>query len=87
MRWREPCCKTKGKTNKLNFNEQRELSQLPKKIEQLEKKITELQLQMAAPEFYQQDTQAIAKTTQELAEKEALLMKFYAQWEILEERL
>ncbi|MDR3503316.1 MAG: ATP-binding cassette domain-containing protein [Legionella sp.] len=84
---KNPAVKRSPSTNKLSFNEQRELSQLPKKIEQLEKKISELQLQMADPEFYQQDASAIAKINQSLAEDEAVLMEYYARWEALEERL
>jgi len=72
--------------NKLNFNEQRELSQLPKQIEQLEKKIGDLQLQIADPEFYQQDATHIAKVTQQLAKEEAVLESAFARWEALEER-
>lgn len=73
-------------SNKLNFNEQRELSQLPQKIEKLEQKINELQLQMAQPDFYQQDASAIAKVNQLLTADEALLAECYARWEALEER-
>jgi ATP-binding cassette subfamily F protein uup len=71
--------------NKLSFNEQRELAQLPQKIEQLEEKVAELQLQMADPKFYQQDTQKITKINQGLAEDEALLTQLYARWEALED--
>ncbi|CAM4450258.1 MAG: ABC transporter ATP-binding protein uup [Legionella sp.] len=84
---RNPTVKRSPSTNKLSFNEQRELSQLPQKIEQLEKKISELQLQMADPKFYQQDALAIAKINQSLAEDESVLMEYYARWEALEERL
>jgi len=70
-------------SNKLNFNEQRELSQLPQKIEKLEQKINELQLQMAQPDFYQQDASAIAKVNQLLT---ADVAECYARWEALEER-
>lgn len=84
---KNPAVKRSSSTNKLSFNEQRELSQLPQKIEQLEKKISELQLQMADPKFYQQDASAIAKVNQSLAEDEAVLMGYYARWEALEERL
>lgn len=84
---KNPAVKRSPSTNKLSFNEQRELSQLPQKIEQLEKKISELQLQMADPKFYQQDASAIAKINQSLAEDEAVLMEYYARWEALEERL
>lgn len=73
-------------SNKLNFNEQRELSQLPQVIEKLEQKIDALQVQMADPQFYQQDAQHIAKITQQLADEEALLAASFARWEALEER-
>ena len=84
---KNPAVKRSPSTNKLSFNEQRELSQLPQKIEQLEKKISELQLQMADPKFYQQDASTIAKINQSLAEDEAVLMEYYARWEALEDRL
>ncbi|MGC1183497.1 ATP-binding cassette domain-containing protein [Legionella sp.] len=74
-------------SNKLSFNEQRELTQLPQKIELLEKKIAELQLQMADPKFYQQEPRSIAQINQDMAEDEALLMNYYARWEALEKRL
>jgi ABC transport system ATP-binding/permease protein len=73
-------------TVKLNFNEQRELSQLPKKIENLEQKIALLHEKMAKPEFYQQNADAIAKYNQELAKEEATLAEFYQRWEFLEDR-
>lgn len=74
-------------SNKLSFNEQRELAKLPQKIEQLEKKIAELHLQMADSKFYQQEAPIIAKIGQTLAADEAKLKGFYAQWEALEERM
>ncbi|KTD67156.1 MULTISPECIES: ATP-binding cassette domain-containing protein [Legionella] len=80
-----PVVKRNVAANKLSFNEQRELAQLPQKIEQLEGKIAELQLQMADPKFYQQDAQIIAKINQGLAEDEELLTQFYARWEALED--
>ncbi|PJD93263.1 MAG: ABC transporter ATP-binding protein [Legionella sp.] len=73
-------------SKKLSFNEQRELAQLPKKIEDLEQAIQDLQLQMAVPEFYQQDDSAIAKISQKLATDEALLGEYYKRWEFLEEK-
>lgn len=78
--------KKSNSTNKLNFNEQKELSKLPQLIEKLEKKIEAIQLQMADPQFYQQDAQAIAKIGQELAKEEALLTEYFERWEALEER-
>lgn len=80
-----PVVKRNPTTNKLSFNEQRELAQLPQKIEQLEAKIAELQLQMVEPKFYQQDAQLITKINQGLAEDEDLLTRLYARWEVLED--
>ncbi|MFT4058314.1 MAG: ATP-binding cassette domain-containing protein [Legionella sp.] len=74
-------------SSKLSFNEQRELMQLPQKIEQLEKKISGVQQQMAESKFYQQDANTIAKINQGLAADEALLIELYARWESLEERM
>lgn len=71
---------------KLSFNEQRELAQLPQKIELLEKKINELHLKMADPEFYQQEAKLIAEINQQLARDETILAECYQRWEALEER-
>lgn len=73
-------------SNKLSFNEQRELGQLPQKIEALEKKINQLQLKMAEPEFYQQEAQIITEINQQLEQDEMMLTEFYARWEELAER-
>ena len=72
--------------NKLNFNEQRELSKLPQQIEVLEKKIEALHQQMATADFYQQDAQTIADVTKNLANEEELLSRYFARWEELEAR-
>ncbi|HAT8179067.1 TPA: ATP-binding cassette domain-containing protein [Legionella pneumophila] len=74
------------KVKNLSFNEQRELSKLPQQIEAIEKKIAELHLQMASPEFYQQDTKIISEVTQLLAKEEALLNQYFARWEELEDK-
>ncbi|KTD06198.1 putative fused transporter subunits of ABC superfamily: ATP-binding component [Legionella gratiana] len=79
-----PVMKRNTTVTKLSFNEQRELAQLPQKIEQLEEKIAELQLKMADPKFYQQDAQIITKINQSLAEDEDLLAQLYTRWETLE---
>ncbi|WED42340.1 ATP-binding cassette domain-containing protein [Legionella cardiaca] len=71
---------------KLSFNEQRELAQLPQKIETLEQKITQLQLRMTEADFYQQEAQAIATFNQQLAADEAELSRLYERWEALEDK-
>lgn len=71
---------------KLNFNEQRELSKLPKQIESLESNIASLHSDMASPSFYQQDAKIISNSQQKLVEYEAKLAEMYARWEFLEEK-
>lgn len=71
---------------KLTFNEQRELSKLPKQIESQEKSIAALHLEMTSPSFYQQDTQEICRFQKKLAEHEVKLAELYAHWEALEEK-
>lgn len=78
--------KRNNNSSKLSFNEQRELSQLPQKIEVLEEKINALQLKMAESDFYQQDTESISLFNQQLADDENELSKLYARWESLEDR-
>lgn len=68
---------------KLSYNEQRELNQLPEKIEKLENEIAALQEKIVAPEFYQ-DKDASAKTLARLSALEADLEAAYARWEALE---
>lgn len=71
---------------KLSFNEQRELDQLPKKIEQLETQIGILQNAMLEPNFYQQDAACIATHNQQLAAAEQQLGECFARWEDLESK-
>lgn len=69
---------------KLSFKEQKELEELPKRIENLELKQNELQQLTSAPEFYQQNPEIIAKTMKELTELANELESAYQRWEELE---
>ena len=69
---------------KLSFNEERELSQLPKKIELLEAQIETLHSDMATPLFYERDPQSISIAQQQLAAHEAEIAALYSRWEALE---
>lgn len=71
---------------KLSYNEQREVEQLPLKIEQLEGTIAQLQGVMADPGFYQQQEDEIIKHNQKLADAEHELNQLFERWESLEER-
>ena len=71
---------------KLSFNDQRELSKLPKQIESQEKSIAALHLEMTSPSFYQQSSQDIGRFQKKLTESETKLAQLYARWEELEEK-
>jgi ATP-binding cassette subfamily F protein uup len=73
------------KPKKLSYKDQRELDQLPQKIETLEKELSELQDQMAQPDFYQQDGTIIADAQTRLGQLEEELAKHYERWETLED--
>ncbi|WP_133126781.1 ATP-binding cassette domain-containing protein [Legionella nagasakiensis] len=72
--------------NKLSFNEQRELTQMPLRIESLEQSIEALQAEMTNPEFYQQDSQAIGDVHKQLTAYEMTLSELYKRWEALENK-
>ncbi len=77
--------KKPGKSKKLSFNEQRELSELPLQIEQLETELAELEATLADPEFYRGDGQEIAEVKTRFETRQAELKKVYTRWETLEE--
>lgn len=78
--------KRSASSDKLSYKEQRELVQLPEAIEKLEQTISAQQALMASPEFYQKDSQDIAKIHQQLSDNDALLVQMYARWEELAAR-
>ena len=69
---------------KLGYREQRELDQLPARIEALETELEALGAAMNEPAFYQQDSAMIVAHQQRLAEAQAELERAYARWEELE---
>ena len=69
---------------KLTYKDQRELDQLPARIEQLEAEVAALTEAMHDPAFYQQDGAAITAHTQRLTDTQAALDTAYARWEALE---
>ena len=69
---------------KLSYNDQRELDQLPERIESLETQVSEYHSRVAEPSFYQQPAERIAAVQQELKALEAELATAYERWEALE---
>lgn len=76
--------KEDSRKKKLSYKEQQELTKLPSLIEKAEADIAKLHDEMAAPTFYQQAGDAIAKRSAELAKLEASLAEYYQRWEALE---
>lgn len=69
---------------KLSYNLQRELDQMPKKIDELETTVETLTNTMADPDFYQQSADKIAEVGNELKERQEELEKCFERWEELE---
>ena len=69
---------------KLSYNEQRELAQLPNKIEELETAIADLQAQIGHSNFFNQPHEVTSPILQSLADKEAELEVVFERWEQLE---
>lgn len=75
----------KQKSNrKLSNKEQRELIELPKKIEQLEAEQAELQQRMNNADFYKQDPKMVSQATDRLKQIETELEQSYRRWDELE---
>jgi ATP-binding cassette subfamily F protein uup len=71
---------------KLSYKEQRELDDLPQRIEALEAEQVQLHQKLAEPTFYRQGGPEISKVTNRLQELEAELQAAYARWEDLDSR-
>ena len=68
----------------LSYKDRRDLETLPERIEALEAEQLQLQQEMASPDFYRRDGEAIAEANQRLAGLEEALARAYARWEALE---
>ena len=83
-----PAAKTEAKKTatgkKLSYNDQRELEQLPARIEQLEQEQAQLQASLADPELYRRDAAAFKTLGARTKEVETGLAEAYARWEQLE---
>jgi ATP-binding cassette subfamily F protein uup len=71
---------------KLSFNEQRELAELPRRIEQLESEQEELHARIASPDFYKESSEAITRALAQVDELKNSLHDAYARWDDLDSR-
>ncbi|MDD2761806.1 MAG: ATP-binding cassette domain-containing protein, partial [Methylomonas sp.] len=69
---------------KLGFKEQRELEQLPMRIEELENLQIELNAKINSPEFYKQSPEEVAATLEQLKAADEALNQAYRRWDELE---
>ena len=80
--------KTKPKSvqvdKKLSYKDQRELDELPKKIELLETQIQSISIEMSESAFYRSAKVKIQKAETQLANWQSQLSKCYKRWEQLE---
>lgn len=70
------------KTRKLRYHEQRELEQLPERIETLEASLEKIQEQLANPAIYTDHLQ-LTKWQSQMEKTEAELLEAYTRWEEL----
>jgi ATP-binding cassette subfamily F protein uup len=73
-------------SRKLSYKEQRELTDLPQRIAALESEQGTLQAAAAAPDFYREPADAIARTLDRVAEIEQELLQAYTRWDELDSR-
>ncbi|MCP4995013.1 MAG: ATP-binding cassette domain-containing protein, partial [Gammaproteobacteria bacterium] len=69
---------------KLSYKDQRELDQLPKRIEELEQAIESIQKEMSDPAIYQQGGDRIFQLQERLSKQEDELQSAYDRWEVLD---
>jgi ABC transport system ATP-binding/permease protein len=73
-----------SKARRLSFNEQRELTLLPEKIQHLEAEQAQLSALIGDPEQYQRNKDQTTKALQRLQDLTAELEAAYARWDALE---
>ena len=74
------------KAKKLNYNEQRELDQLPENIHELEARIASLEQQVSAADFYLQDHELTQSVLQNFSTTQQSLDHALERWTELEDR-
>ena len=75
-----------GVPRKPSYKEQRELDELPSRIEALEAEQQGLQAAVASPEFYKRPASEIHEALARLEELETLLLAAYTRWDALDSR-
>ncbi len=76
--------KKRQTATKLSYKLQRELDELPQKIERLDKELNQLHETMAKADFYQQDSVVISQVGVRVEEIQKALEESYRRWESLD---
>jgi ATP-binding cassette subfamily F protein uup len=76
-----------GARRRLTWNEQRELEQLPARIEALESEERRLNERIAGPEFYKEPRDTIGEALERLERMKQDLLAAYARWDELDSRV
>jgi len=76
----------KAQKTKLSYNDQRELGNLPVKIEKLEKQQALLEETMSVPGFFQSDHEQVQRVSKELSGVQGQLEAAFKRWDELEEK-
>ena len=85
----EPVCRGRSggaSSQAVHYNEQRELSALPSRIETLEAEHARLEAAVASPDFYKEGADAIAQTLDRIVIVEQELLDAYSRADELKER-
>jgi len=77
--------KSAPKAKKLSYKDQRELEQLPERIEQLEAALEAVQARMSDPAFFKGDPAEISAAQQQQTELQAELETTFARWDELDQ--
>jgi ATP-binding cassette subfamily F protein uup len=77
---------TSGARKKLSYREQKELADLPDRIEALEGEQRRLNATVASPDFYKESTAGIKQALARLENLRQELAKVYARWDELDSR-
>jgi ATP-binding cassette subfamily F protein uup len=77
---------TAAAPRKPSYKEQRELEELPSRIEALETEQQALQATVASSEFYKRSAAEIHETLARLEELETLLLAAYTRWDALDSK-
>lgn len=72
---------------KLSYKDQRELDDLPQRVEKLETELMAIEKQLADPDLYRQEADKMQELTGKMSETQEMLDAAYERWQELEAKL